>query len=482
MRRILRPLLDPTPSTASPGPSTGRAVVALFLLSTCLSLLLLSRSQVGGDQLNLLGRGWLLAAEGELIPYGNPGSGGGVAPGPVTSVLVGLPLFLWRDARAPVVLIVAFHLLAFVLLDRLLARCLGSRERLLFAVFYGLSPTRLYLSGFLWNPSYLFLVGAIHVWTAFRQRHEARFFDSFLHALVLGLAVQAHASAVLLGVASLLLLLRGGMKLHWPGAMAGAAVAGLTLLPYLEAIRLDPSLLPVGTGFPGRGLLLVFPLAHGLVNWLRYSSLSVSSEVTRFDFTAVFGERADAWLAPLLSALALAAAAATVLAALAAAIWFYRRRRSSPEPWRFPAGASDREWLERYVLWSFAAAFLIFCLAPTTPMWWQGVSVMHAAVLPLVLWAAVLSAGRWRVPVRRLAWAWGSASVALLLATALGSPQFRCGGRHDLVLDLASNHPMLDGLRLRERCGFAVDAAGGWWPDVLPRSAPLAAGRNSTAQ
>ena len=50
------------------------------------------RSQVGGDQLNLLARGWLLAARGQFIPYGNPLSTGGKAPGGITSLLVGLPL------------------------------------------------------------------------------------------------------------------------------------------------------------------------------------------------------------------------------------------------------------------------------------------------------------------------------------------------------------------------------------------------------
>lgn len=422
--------------------------------------------------MNLLARGWFLAAEDRLIPYGNPGSGGGVAPGSATSVLVGLPLMLWRDARAPVALILVSHLLAFLLLDRVVRQCLGGRERLLFALLYGLSPTRLYFSGFLWNPSYLFLAGAVHAWTAFRQRHEARFFESFVHVLMLGIAAQLHASAVILGLASLALLLRGGMKVHWPGAVAGAAVAGLTLLPYLETIRQDPGLMPMGVGFPFRGLLLVFPLAHGLVNWLRYSSLSVSAEVTRFDFSGSLGQGVDAWLSPALAALALLGAAVTVAAALAAALWFYRRIRERRPLSRLSAGASDREWLEAYVLWCFLAAFVTFCIAPTTPMWWQGVSVMHAAVLPLALWGAELSAGRWQPVVRRAAWAWGVACVALVLATAWGSPQFRCGGRHNVVLDLASDHPMFEGLGLRQRCPFAVDAAGGWWPDVLPRAAP----------
>ncbi len=419
--------------------------------------------------MNLLARGWYLADEGRLIPYGNPGSGGGVAPGPATSVLVGLPLLVWRDPRAPVVLILAFHFLAFLLLDRVVRQCLCRRERLLFALLYGLSPTRLYFSGFLWNPSYLFLAGAVHMWTAYRQRGEARFLDSFLHVLVVGLAFQVHASTIILAFASLALFLRGGMKLHWPGAIAGAVAAGLTLVPYLEAIQQDPTLIPVGVGFPFRGLVFVFPLVRGLLNWLRYSSLSVSKEVTRFDLSGPLGEGVDAWLSPLLKGLALTAGVVTMIAALAAAVWFYRRLRQGHPPWRFAPGAPQREWLEGYVLWCFVAAFVTFCIAPTTPMWWQVVSVTHAAVLPLVLWGAELSAGRWQKAVRRAAWAWGAASIALVVVTALASPQFRCGGRYNVVLDLVSDHPMFDGLGLRERCWFEVNDPDGWWPDALPR-------------
>ena len=434
-------------------------------------MLLLQRSQVGGDQLNLLARGWSLAAEGRLIPYGNPGSGGGAAPGPATSVLVGLPLMVWRDARAPVALVLACHLLAFLLLDRVVRQTLSGRERLLFALVYGLSPARLYFSGFLWNPSYLFLAGAVHAWTAWRQRRDARFFESFLHVFILGLAAQVHPSAVILGLASLALFLRRGMKVHWPGAVLGAMTAVATLIPYFEAIRQDPALLPVGMGFPFRGLLYVFPLARGVLNWLRYSSLSVSGEVTRFDFSGSLGPGVDAWLSPTLKSLALLAGVVTCAAALAAALWFYRRIRARRPLARFSPGASEREWQEGYVLWCFLAAFATFCIAPTTPMWWQGVSVMHAAVLPLVFWGAELAAGRRRKLVTRAAWAWGGASVALVLVTAFASPQFRCGGRHNVVLDLAYDHPMFDGLGLRERCWFEVNASGGWWPDVLPPTA-----------
>lgn len=90
-----------------------------------IAIVMLVRSQVGGDQLNLLARGWLLAAEGKWISYGNPMSTGGKAPGGITSLLVGLPLLLWQDHRAPSVVILLFHVLAYWILDGTLRRILS---------------------------------------------------------------------------------------------------------------------------------------------------------------------------------------------------------------------------------------------------------------------------------------------------------------------------------------------------------------------
>src|SRR6476620_4933581 len=97
----------------------------LFAAGIAISVLMVVRTQVGGDQLALLVRGWRLAALGQLVPHGNPLSNGGNEPGAVTSLIVGLPLFLRMDHIAPVWLVWITHLLAWWLLDRTLARALG---------------------------------------------------------------------------------------------------------------------------------------------------------------------------------------------------------------------------------------------------------------------------------------------------------------------------------------------------------------------
>jgi hypothetical protein len=407
--------------------------------------------------------------EGRLVPYGNPGSGGGAAPGAATSLLVALPLALWRDARAPVALTVAFHLGAFFLLDAVARRCLSGRERLLFALLYWLSPTRLYFSGFLWNPNFLFLFGAVHAWTAFRQRRQARFADSFLHVAAVGLAVQVHASAVLLAAASLALWLRSYWKVHWPGALAGAVAPLATLAPWVAAVARDPALLPVGEGFPGRGLAYLFPLLRGLLNWLRYPSLHLSGKATTFDFTDLLGAGADRALAPAAVALAQVAGLATVVLSLAAAVWLARRLLSARRWRRLPEEADGRAWLEGYALWCFLAAAAVFAASPTTIMWWQVVPLFHATVVAPALWTAALLQGRGARTARAGLWGYAGLALLLALAVALASPQFRCGGRESVNLPLRSDHPMIEEL-VQPRCPMPVNVRGGWWPDVLPEA------------
>jgi hypothetical protein len=428
---------------------------------------MVARGQLGGDQLNLLARGWLLVVEGDWIAYGNPMSTGGNTPGGITSLLVGLPMFLWLDFRAPSLLVLAFHLGAWCLLDRSLRRILDPRERLVLAVVYWLNPWRLYFSAFLWNPNYLFLFGALHLWSSFAQRERARFWPSFALAAGVVIALQIHPSAVLLLAASGLLWLRGYFKPHWLGGITGAVTAGLTLVPWALELATHPAIVTeAAKGFPFRGLVLVYPLVRGLAYWFRYPALFLPEKVTRFDFTTALG--ADPWLGPVLTAAGPWLLSLTLLVPFAANAWLLRRRRRA---WLAPlaATASDRTWLQGYCFWSLVAAVAVFALAPTTPRYWQGVILFHAAVLPVVLWTGALWRSRRRAVVPAALAGWAAIEVVLTLAVAFGSPQYRCGGRGDLRFALASHSPMFDQLDIQRTCPWPLDQAVTWWPDVLPK-------------
>ena len=449
-------------------------VWGFFGLGLLLSALLVARQQVGGDQLNLLARGWLLVVDGRWISYGNPTSAGGNAPGGVTSVLVALPLYLWRDFRAPSLLVYLFHALAFLLLDRTLKPIFSPRERVLFALLYWLSPWRLYYSGFLWNPNYLYLFGAVHLATALAQRRQASFWASFLHAAALALAFQIHASFLLLAVASVLLYLRGYLKVHWPGLLTGGVLASLPLLPWALDVLHNPAIAAPQKGFLGRGFLYVFPLLRGLLYLLRYASLSVGGKMGFFDISRALGPAADRVLRPLFFLLAEVVGGVTVLIPFAAWVRLLRKHghQTWRRPWRrLPPLASDREWLRGYLIWAGTAAALVFGLSPTTIMAWQALLLFHVAVLPLVLWLGSLSRRPRRAPwVTRGMALYLGLTVLLTLGFAFATPNYRCGGTEGLDLALRSDHPMLHELQIVETCPLPLNQPGTWWPDVLPET------------
>jgi hypothetical protein len=472
----------PLSSRLSPA-AAARAVWTLFALGLVIALGMLAHGQVAGDQLNLLARGWLLVAKGVWIPYGNPMSTGGKAPGAITSLLVGLPLFLWRDHRAASALVLLFHVAAYLLLDGTLKRILSPLERVLLALFYWLNPWQLYFASFLWNPNYLYLFAAVHLWSALAQRQRARFWPSFLHVLGLGLALQIHASGLLLAVASLLLWGRRHFRLHWPGAIAGGLVAAVPLVPWALDVMNHPALVTEASkGFLGRGLLLVFPLLRGLLYWLRYASLSVADRMGRFDFSDYLD--ADRWLGPSLT-VAADLLAVTVVVPLLANVYLWRRGRRFRSggvkgwlPWlwreKLAPGVSGRSWLKGYARICFVAAVIVYSLSPTTIMMWQGLILLHAAVLPVILWLGALGR-RSRLGDRVMRWAQGYAAVeiAFLIAMALGSLQYRCGGhtgKDAFGFDLAYDSPMFEELHIQQTCPWPTNVPGGWWPDVLPKA------------
>lgn len=454
-------------STEFPDLLRRAAVVAGLLIS----LLMVARAQVGGDQLNLLARGWLLAERGQLVPYGNPLSSGGDGPGIATTLLMAGPLAVWRDHRAPVVLTWALHLAAFILLDRRLRTVFSPWERAAFAVVYWLNPWRLEASAFLWNPNFLYFFGALHLATAFDQRERPRFGASFLHVLALGVGAQLHPAMLLLIVASFLLWRRGCVRVHWGGVAAGVAVTVALLVPWWQAVQAEPAIVAAGEGFPFRGLVWVQPLLKGISYWLRYPSLLINRQSAIFDFTAIAGPAADRLLAPLAKGLVGTGGVLTIVAVLVANVDFFRRRFASGARAAFARStASDaRAFVEDYAFWCFVAAVAVFAAAPTTPQSWQAVPLFQAAIVPVVFWLGRrLAAPATADATRRGLAAAAVAAFLVHLALVAGGPNFRCGGRGGVNFPLRASSPMFDDLGLQRTCPWTFDVANEWWPDVLP--------------
>ena len=441
---------------------------AVIIAGALLTLFYWTRSQVAGDQLNMLARGWLLIAEGDWIPFGQPTSAGGVQPGGFTALIVGLPLRIWQHHRASTPLIMVFNLLGYLLLDRIVSRELGPRARLLLAIVYWLSPWRSYHAGFLWNPNYLMPVGALHFWSIYRQRQRPEFWASFWQVLSIGLAAQLQAWVAILVVLSLLLWWRGYFRFHWPAVALAVACIAVSLIPWAVTILQHPDLLPRGISQHARLTQTALSAARGLGYWIRYPAMIGSSTMLCLDFgflpPALIGDS-------IRKAIQVAVGLFTVPIVISANLHLWRGSRGW---WRRKSTVEDfRIWLPGVLRWSFVGVLLLCAITPTAVMSWQLLAVFHLAVMPLVLLGLhLIDRGRWK------AVGWGSSAYAaigivLIAAIGWGSPMFRCGGETCDAMNatpppLRADHEMLDALGINDTCQYEVDVPGGWWPDVLP--------------
>lgn len=446
-------------------------ILLIFSFGFALSVVMAWNSYTSHDQILLLARGWQLAFEGDLVFVGMPMSGGGFVPGALTSLLVGVPLMAWSDPRAPSFLVLGLHAVAYLLLDRVVARTLGAEERRLFALLFWLNPWRLYHSASLWTPNLLVVLGAVHFWTMLALRKRPRFWPSLLHVLLLGAAAQIHPSVLLLVVASGVLWMRGLFRLNFLAVGLAALLIGLSLVPWLALVIADPGLLPLQGDRPYRLLQPLHGLLRGIGYWLRLSSFYVSGTIRCLDFSALIGPVAWRVLKPATAALLALVGAVSLLLPLWSNYRFWRRPARRRVRLR-GSGRSGRAWVESVARWTFLAAVVVFVISPTTIMSWQALGLLHATVLVSVLQLGILLRSQWQASVRRAVSAYGVAACFLCLLVAFGSPIYRstgdrCGNLNAMLVPLRSDHRMFDDLNLRRDPELRLDAPGGKWPFPL---------------
>ena len=282
----------------------------LFLLGLLIQLWLSLRSWIYFDQILLYQLGTEGLSSGRLFPYAKAVSGSGVIPGALLEVLVATPLQFWFDLRSPILALGLAQALAGVLLWRTVAGAFDERVGLAYVAVYWLGTWRLYHSGFLWEPTYLLLPAAVHLWASLRLVDHARRGPSLLLGAVAVMAVQIHPSGVVLAASTGLLWLTGTLRLSLPGAGLGALLGSWSLWPTLSALRAGelPRAVPDGS-WTDWGLFQLHPLLKDLLYWLRLGSLDVGRRLRQIDLEAPWTGVA--------AALALLAAASVVLALVA---------------------------------------------------------------------------------------------------------------------------------------------------------------------
>src|SRR4051812_10874710 len=95
-----------------------RVIWFCFAAATVVYVWLISRSWIGADQVILLDLGERFALTGHLDPMGKSMSGGGIIPGSLLQILIGVPLMFWQDYRAPLILIALCNILACIIFLR----------------------------------------------------------------------------------------------------------------------------------------------------------------------------------------------------------------------------------------------------------------------------------------------------------------------------------------------------------------------------
>jgi len=347
---------------------------------------------------------------------------GGRIPGCFLQLLVGAALEIWLDYRAPALLVGLSHLGAVAILCVVLASAIGARSTVFFLAVYWLSPWRLYHSGFLWEPGFVFLPAAVHLACSYRLRNQRSFLASAVLAATIILTMQIHASFILLLVSTAILFWRRRVLLSLWGSLVGLLVGSLTLIPTgLAFIGGElPQIAPTRWRYLPPVLQEIVNILKGTLYWFRLGSLDIGRRIWRVTDIAERSQDGSAFVQTLaLSAWVLAAVAMASIAISVYASWVYFSR-AAPEEKR---DDDDWRWTRSYALSFLFSILIVSVIAPAPLQGWHLVITLHAACLPVALWleASLLARRKW---LRGIAPAFIVLQVFITVVIGLGNPQF----------------------------------------------------------
>ena len=407
-----------------------------LLTGLLLSFFYAEHQWVMADQLQMLEKGYLGAWQGTWLNYGNIASAMGNVPGSLSAYVVGLPLLVWNSPYAPMLFLLGLRLITFLLFDAVVKTLFSSTVRLTFMLLFWLSPWFLYDS-LLYNPSYLPLFAALHFWSAFQLREKGPFWRSFgcsvLHVAAIGMAMQFHYSWPLLVVISGYLLVMGRIRFNWLGILAGVALVGLSLLPYLQEMMSNQSISreanpDAQARYIGWGLVHVYPVFKALIYWLRYSSWIFTTKLINGVEFSLFA--AWPWLQWSLVALwkvvLYGVGAVTMWLVLLANRYGWKQVRASIWRRRREQAETPRTWFALYGAAAVLAVIVYAALAPIVFSYWHLTLVFPFALFPLLLLMEHWSLGR-EEKVRRYLLLAACYCIAVNLVAATDSRKFSYG-------------------------------------------------------
>ncbi len=353
-----------------------------FILGILLSLLYAGNQIVTGDQTQMLYKGYLGAYSDIWMSYGNAASAVGNVPGSLSAWLVGWPLMLWDSPWSPMLFLIVLRIVSFLLLDAVIKSVFGQPLRLAFLVIYWLNPWFLYDS-LIYNPSYLALFTAMHLWSAYKMRDNCSVIYTIIHVLSIGMAMQLHYSWPILVIISSYLFYRKIIKVSWPGFIMGGLAIFASLIPYLLELQVNQSIAAQESDrYIGWGGVHVYPVLKSILYWIRYGSLL-------FPTRAVMGAEFDwvtnvEWLRITVQYLW---RGVLFIAGLATVIFSVK---INWQVWKIVKSkiilnnqyVANADWLALYSFSALLAIFISAILSPITFSYWHLIITFPFSLLP----------------------------------------------------------------------------------------------------
>ena len=274
----------------------------LIVLFLGLSVLYNVNQKFSFDQVQMLLKGIHAALTGEFLPFGNEASTMGNLPGMLSSWVIGFPLQLYAHAWSPVIFQFLLRVVAILLFINALCQLFERKIVLIGTFLLALSPWILYQT-MLYNPAYLLFGSTLTLNTLVRLRNDSsnrrahsalncgrglefnlgRFINSLLLVLAIGFCLQLHFSWPVLAAMVGIMWLRRDIKISYVGVLVGIALVGWSLVPFVQEIMVNPSLLTHPDPYArdryfGYGIVHVYPVLKGLLYWFRFGSLLVTEK------------------------------------------------------------------------------------------------------------------------------------------------------------------------------------------------------------
>jgi len=248
--------------------------ILYLLIGIFLSLLMFKTLMIHTDNTQLTDKVHAILTEGRWIHHGNAATKMGALPGSFLTVVTAVPMMIWNSPYAACLFILLTHFLSYLLLRHLGFKYFNSFNPNYLAVIYWLNPWRIEQSE-LYNPGYLFLFGALYLYFISKMAERRYFWDSFWLAVSVGFCFQVHFSVLILGISFLYLFFKKKISVHYVGFLAGCAVIGVSLLPWLfEQLNGEVQSLQTHSGaYLGRNLVLVYPVIKAALYFFRMGSL-----------------------------------------------------------------------------------------------------------------------------------------------------------------------------------------------------------------